>query len=68
MPAKKLYYENSYLTNFSTLVTGCTQDKDRFAITLADTAFYPEGGGQPYDLGYLLWDGNRIDILEVREK
>ncbi|MEG2928013.1 MAG: alanyl-tRNA editing protein [Oscillospiraceae bacterium] len=68
MSTEKLYYENSYLADFSGVVTGCTQEKGRFAITLDRTAFYPEGGGQPCDIGYILVGENRVDIVEVREK
>lgn len=28
-------------------VTGCVQEKKTWLVTLDQTAFYPEGGGQP---------------------
>ena len=62
--AKKLYYEDSHLTDFEATVTGCAPAKGGFAITLSATAFYPEGGGQPWDTGTL----GESRVLAVREE
>ncbi len=48
---KHLYELDPYTKTFSATVTGCTQAKQGYEVTLDQTAFYPEGGGQPYDLG-----------------
>ena len=60
---RKLYYEDSHLTAFTANVTGCTEVQNGWEVTLDATAFYPEGGGQPWDLGKL-GDAN---VLAVRE-
>ena len=50
---EKLYEENPYLTRFSGEVESCVREEDGWAVVLDQTAFYPEGGGQPWDLGRL---------------
>ena len=64
---RKLYYEDSHLTEFTATVTGCAETKQGWEITLDATAFYPEGGGQPCDFG-TLGDGNVLDVREVGEQ
>ena len=61
---EKLYEDNPYLTSFSAQVLTCVQGKKGWDITLNQTAFYPEGGGQPYDLGIL----GGTQVLEVHER
>lgn len=60
---ERLYYTDSYLTEFESEVTACVPAADRFEATLAATAFYPTGGGQPNDLGFL---GGRgvLDVID----
>ena len=60
---EKLYYENSYLKSFSAKVMECTVQGEHYAVVLNRTAFYPEGGGQPADIGVL----NTVNVLDVRE-
>ncbi|RDU35773.1 alanyl-tRNA editing protein [Neobacillus piezotolerans] len=61
---RKLYYENPYLTSFDTRLIKQGQDEngDWYAV-LEKTAFYPEGGGQPYDTGEL----NDSTVTKVEE-
>ena len=37
-------------------------------VLLDRSAFYPEGGGQPTDLGRLVWDGGSVGVTHVRKK
>ena len=64
METKELYYDNPFLRRFAAVVTSCEEAKGGWAVTLDRTAFYPEGGGQPYDTGTL----GGAQVWEVREK
>ena len=61
---EKLYEANPYLTTFTARVESCVQGKRGFDVVLDQTAFYPEGGGQPYDTGVL----GGVPVLEVHER
>ena len=61
---KKLYYADAHLQCFTARVLDCQKVGDNFDVALDQTAFYPEGGGQPWDTGIL--GGRRV--LEVHEK
>lgn len=63
LPTEKLYYQDAYLREFTAQVTSKTALADsKFAVVLDRTAFYPEGGGQPCDLGML----NAVPVIDVR--
>lgn len=64
METKKRYYENAYITEFSAEVVSCEPKEKEWAVVLAETFFYPEGGGQPADVG-MLGDAH---VTDVREK
>ncbi|MFK9089996.1 alanyl-tRNA editing protein [Bacillus salipaludis] len=48
----KLYYQNAYIRTFTALILKQEKDDDgNWYVVLDQTAFYPTGGGQPYDTG-----------------
>ena len=61
---EKLFERDPFLTAFTAHVESCVQGKKGFDIILDQTAFYPEGGGQPYDTGVL----GGTEVLEVHER
>ena len=53
METVRLYYQDAHLQEFSAHVVSCEPEKEHWAVVLDQTAFYPEGGGQPGDTGTL---------------
>ena len=60
---RKLYYDDCHLLTFSAKVTGCLATQGHWRITLDETAFYPEGGGQAGDIGSL----GGVRVLDTKE-
>lgn len=61
---EKLYFENAYLKEFSARVIGREIRDGQRLVILDRTAFYPESGGQPHDLGIL----NGVKVIRVEEE
>jgi alanyl-tRNA synthetase len=40
---------------------------DNEYVVLDKTCFYPEGGGQPADNGYLMFDGNKVEVVDAQK-
>ena len=65
MDQNRLYYQTPYVRTFRCTVASCEESKKgTWLVTLDQTGFYPEGGGQPSDTGTL----NGIPVLHVQEK
>lgn len=50
---EKLYETNSHMDKFNATVLSCEKSNNGYMIVLDKTAFFPEGGGQSADTGYL---------------
>ena len=57
-------YENAYLTEFDAQVLSCVLKNGMYEVVLDRTAFFPEGGGQPADEGFL----DEQPVLDVQER
>lgn len=56
--------ESNYIREFDAAVV---KQKDDYVV-LDKSAFYPLGGGQPADTGWLEWAGGKTRVLEVKKK
>ena len=61
---RTLYYEDPYVEEFKAEVLRILEGK---RVVLDETAFYPEGGGQLADQGYIEFDGRRAEIFDVQK-
>lgn len=61
---QKLYYFDAYMSEFSANVISCAPTEKGFAVVLDKTAFFPEGGGQPADTGFI----NSASVIDVQEE
>ena len=68
METQKLYYQDPYLREFPATVLSCEAAGEAWKVVLDQTAFYPEGGGQPADHGVLKTAGGEIAVTGVHEK
>lgn len=50
---RRLYYEDQYIREFSARIISCEKGEKGFEVVLDRTAFFPEGGGQPGDEGFI---------------
>ena len=65
LPAtEQLYYSDQYMKEFDARVLKITENG---FVVLERTCFYPEGGGQPADHGFLLFSGLTAEVVEVRK-
>ncbi|MCG8572466.1 MAG: alanyl-tRNA editing protein [Spirochaetes bacterium] len=61
-----LYQTDSYLKEFTAKVIKTNTEKN--AIILAQTAFYPGGGGQPCDSGFIKFDNQSSQIIKIKKE
>lgn len=57
------YYENAMMQEFTATVVRTDVEQGRHYIVLNNTAFYPTGGGQPHDTGWI----TDVEITDVEK-
>jgi len=62
MTTERLYFTDAYLREFSARIVARDERGGHPAVALDQSAFYPEGGGQPADAGTL----NGVPVLDVQ--
>ena len=58
----KLFWTDSHLKQFTARVVDVFPQNGKTAVVLDQTAFYPEGGGQPADKGWI----NSLPVVDVQ--
>ena len=66
LPAtEQIYYLDHYTKEFDAKVIWKSKTNNGTEVILDKTAFYPEGGGQPADKGFIIRDGTKISVKNV---
>ncbi len=61
---EKLYFEDAFLQEFTARIIRRESREGLPVVILDKTAFYPESGGQPHDLGTM----NEVKVIRVEEE
>ena len=61
-----LCQQDSYLKEFDEKIVGV--DVESRTVILDRTAFYPGGGGQPCDVGFLTVNGTEYAVIKVKKQ
>jgi alanyl-tRNA synthetase len=63
-PTEQLYYADAYMKEFDAKVLKVINSQ---YVVLERTYFYPEGGGQPADHGFLTFSNAKAEVVDVRK-
>jgi Ser-tRNA(Ala) deacylase AlaX len=70
MTSSKLLYlhDQSMMESQGIILAGVAANDGRFGLVLDQTVFYPQGGGQPSDIGTIKWDSGTMDVSAVKNE
>lgn len=63
-PTEQMYYADAYLREFEAKVLAVINGK---YVVLDRTCFYPEGGGQPADQGWLIAGDEKLEVVDTQK-
>lgn len=63
---ERLFFTHDHLTA-ELEVLSCTPHDDHYAVTLQSTIFHPQGGGQPFDTGWL-GDSQVLRVIQEADR
>jgi Ser-tRNA(Ala) deacylase AlaX len=66
MMTERLFFTHDHLTA-ELEVLSCTPHDDHYAVTLQSTIFHPQGGGQPFDTGWL-GDSQVLRVIQEADR
>ncbi len=61
---EQLYYKDQYMKEFEARIL---QVIDNEYVVLDKTCFFPEGGGQPGDTGYLILGASKVEVVDTQK-
>jgi alanyl-tRNA synthetase len=59
-----LYYTDVYMKEFDAKVLKVVEG---VYVILDGTCFYPEGGGQPHDRGWIMSGNNKLEVVDIQK-
>jgi alanyl-tRNA synthetase len=63
-PTEQMYYADQYMKEFDAKVLKVVNGE---YVVLDRTCFYPEGGGQPADHGFLAFGKAKVEVVDVQK-
>jgi len=66
METKLIFMEKMGLLKCPAMVQQVFEEEEKIMVILDQTVFYPQGGGQPYDQGFIESDEAKFRVDEVR--
>ena len=71
-PTSLIFYEDVHKTEFDSTVVSCIPTDQHVEanhiVVLSETCFYPEGGGQAPDIGFITSSGQNVNVLDVQKE
>ncbi len=61
-----LYYEDSYMREFNSEALRIFSYNGKVYVILKETCFFPEGGGQPGDVGFLQFPKGQLKVVDTQ--